>query len=85
MKILNPGIYELNGKSPASEDKKKENVTGPSFSEILENVSAAEARAETAGAGRLDSSGRLETLNRSKNGALAQGEGTLGFIGHLGK
>ena len=85
MKIFNPGIYELNGKSPASEDNKKENITGPSFSEILENVSAPEAGSETAEASRLDPFGRIETLNPSQKDALAKGEEILGLLGHLGK
>jgi hypothetical protein len=85
MKILNPGIYQLNGKSPASEDHKKEAAAGPSFSEILENASAVKAGTAAAAAGRLDSFGQIETLNPSQKDALAKGEEILGLLGHLGK
>ena len=85
MKIFNPGIYQLNGNSPASEDQKKENVTGSSFSEILENASSAKAGAGTAAACGLDALDRMETLNPSQKDALAKGEEILSLLGHLGK
>lgn len=85
MKIFNPDIYQLKGNSPASEDQKKEAVTGPSFSEILKNASAAKAGTGTEAARGLDSFGQIEVLNPAQKNALAKGEEILGLLGHMEK
>ncbi len=85
MKIYDPGIYQLQGRSSAQQDQKKEDVAGPSFSEILEDASAPKGVGKPSSPSQIDSFGPSDVFSPAQKEALAKGEEILGLLSHLGE
>ncbi len=84
MKIFDPGIYQLKGDTHVSKEHKKEEVNGPSFSEILENTTSSNGAGKVEKALGTEILGPQDTLNSAQKDALAKGEEILGLLNHLG-